>query len=142
MDKEEICKDANLKILLRNLNNLNWSIRAKAIFDLKDSNNPDVLDALIQKLDDDNVNVWLSAIRVLKDKNDSRIAEKLTRTLIEDERDEVRWHSAYYLGEIRNTEIDIVPLTNALKDKCVEVRVNAAKSLGKIGNRNEKKYYQ
>ena len=120
--------------LFKDLNDSNWDIRAKAIYLLKDFDNQKVNDALILKLDDINENVWLSAVNVLKDKKDPRIVNKLSKTLLEDKRDEIRWHSAYFLGEIGDASI-VEPIIKSLKDNCVEVRVNAAKALGKIGNK-------
>jgi len=54
MVKNSNSKNHNIKILLDNLNNPDWSVRAKAVFDLRKYDDSKVIDALIEELKDEN----------------------------------------------------------------------------------------
>ena len=73
--------DDDFQKYLRDLENTNWSVRTKAIFQLKNYDNPVIADALVDRLNDSNENVWVSAVNVLRDKKDPRLVNSLIKML-------------------------------------------------------------
>ena len=55
MEDSNNSKQNNYDILLENLNNSDWSVRAKAVYQLKDYDDPIVIDALINTLKNDDL---------------------------------------------------------------------------------------
>jgi len=73
MDKYSGPRYEKMNIFLKELDDSDWKVRAKAVYNLKEYKNSKVLDALIEKLNDKNVNVWISAANVLIDRKNPRI---------------------------------------------------------------------
>ena len=134
MAEEKITSAKSTDELLNDLKNPDWKMRARAVYCLKNRMSKKVRAKLLNLLDDKHDNVWLSVVNVLRNTQNQELIDSLVEKLKNSKSAEIRWHAAYYLGEIGNKNVTDY-LCNALNDESTEVRFNAAKALGKIGDK-------
>jgi HEAT repeat protein len=89
-----------------------------------------VVDLLLEKLMDYNWRVRTAAAMAIKEIGDSRVIDPLLQILFKDERRDNREYAEVVLGEIGEPVVE--QLIQALKDEEPDIRVRAARLLGKI----------
>jgi len=89
-----------------------------------------VVDLLLEKLMDYNWRVRTAAAMAIKEIGDSRVIDPLLQILFKDERRDNREYAEVALGEIGEPVVE--QLIRALKDEEPDIRVRAARLLGKI----------
>ena len=92
--------------------------------------NKKVVDLLVEKLMDYNWRVRTAAAMAIKEIGDARVIDPLLQVLFKDDRRDNRDYAAIVLAEIGKPVVE--PAIRALKDKEPDIRVRAARLLGKI----------
>jgi len=92
--------------------------------------NKKVVDLLVEKLMDYNWRVRTAAAIAIKEIGDARVIDPLLQVLFKDDRRDNRDYAAIVLAEIGKPVVE--PAIRALKDKEPDIRVRAARLLGKI----------
>ncbi|MFW6375572.1 MAG: HEAT repeat domain-containing protein [Thermoplasmatota archaeon] len=91
------------------------------------------IDDLINSLSDKNELVRMKVTEILGDINEKNAALKIAKQGLHDDKDLVRWMSAWALGKLRAEET-MEELVNSLDDENPWVRGTSAWALGRIGN--------
>lgn len=121
------------------LEDKDWWVRSTTALALGKIKDNRAVEPLINALDDDEWYVRNSAAEALLQMKDNRAAQAISRFLSQTIRalshnadPEIRRKAALILGTLKDTNA-VEPLTKALNDKSHNVRVNAIRSLAKIG---------
>jgi hypothetical protein len=130
-DIDQIREGKDIWALTRLLQHPDFSVQWKAAAALG-TLGPDAVDHLLFALGKQGVAGRLGAIEALAEIKDPRAVKPLIDILGTDANNEIRWASAFALGEIGDSTA-IEPLYRALKDPDKHVRYGAAISLGRIG---------
>ncbi len=107
-------------------------VRLFAAYLLAERAGPDVEPVLIEALKDDNVKIRIHAARGLARTGSTRAIAALTAALAADSRAGVREDVVSALGRIGGPDV-VEPLTRALEDKSLRVRLRATRNLSRVG---------
>lgn len=126
--------DEKVKSLIEQLDLENSEVGFKAIKELGELNAADAIPKLTDMLEDADCNIRAKVIWALDSIDRERAFALIIKGLKDDQDDYVRYVCAFLLGSSGKKDEAIKALMEALKDDYIDVRLTAAKSLGKLGN--------